>query len=305
MDRPAGYHRLTARWNVRRLGDEIEEWVGREEIRRRFCDDPRRELGEWVAVPLADAGRTRLARFRVSTLATWHRWAGFAAVLGGDLGGWASVALACRYQCAALTARLRMFAVGKETFLAGDEHLAGLAVCDSIVFGDDGGDALCAQLAAYLAGPERVGNGFRSAERFPAFAVALHRVWRGRSSQAAEAEGLGKVYGGLLRSWADDAAFAAAASAACDYHCANITQERDGEFFWYALFPTEIVATFRVRAASLGRPGPPISHPLLDGPLAGPPADVKAPPDPLLDVVAPWIGAGVEHVLANPGRRRR
>jgi hypothetical protein len=96
------------------------------------------------------------------------------------------------------------------------------------------------------------------------------------------------IYQEVLDAWDDENRLGKAIREACDYH----VRRRDGddpslefEYGPFDEFPAEILAIYKVRE-SLGLSTPLVEHPLLDTPLAHPPAKIPEYRDRWLDLIA-------------------
>lgn len=127
---------------------------------------------------------------------------------------------------------------------------------------------------------------------FTAFVIKLFQIWTGTIKQEAAptVESLGG-YRGVVEHWAEGGlALEKAIWDACDFHCITLRPRPNEESDYYlagdaAAFPCEILAIYRIRE-QLGLDTPKINRPLLDSPLANPPAQIPRVEDPLLDEVA-------------------
>ena len=78
------------------------------------------------------------------------------------------------------------------------------------------------------------------------------------------------VYDEIMAAWDAPDRLAALLSTACDFHIRNPGPYENFVAYPFDCYPAELLAIFRVRQR-LGLETPPVSHPLLESPLARPP----------------------------------
>ena len=88
-------------------------------------------------------------------------------------------------------------------------------------------------------------------------------------------------YTDVFRNWTRQAELADAIYSACDYHVKQIRTDGEFENNPHDIFPSEILALYRVRE-KLGLETPWVKHPLLETPFAQVPENITYDPDPLI-----------------------
>jgi|GEM_PF-3087338 len=285
-------------WTLQNKLAELRNWLEDTGNTMRLRDKPRKQIED-------DLGRSHKSlrekygpiSIRLGFLATWYSKRGAGTVLCADTSGWKNLSLGLHYKSWGI--RLRFALMDREgsydrspltCSLLYSEEREPHWLAEILATGEDTlANGLGKQLVQNF---KRTGGGdkvYFYTVPFAPFMFKLYCLWVGQEVTFRDdvPDPLGP-YQSLIDAWNDPDEFPKQLLKACDYHCEQTFDDPKGypAFTWmpYNVFPVEILAIQRVRR-DLGLPTPEIEHPLLESPLAHPPATLPEVHDELLDKV--------------------
>ncbi|MCX7805607.1 MAG: hypothetical protein N3A38_10515 [Planctomycetota bacterium] len=255
-----------AEWDLNKLVREMWEWCKDPEVVETKRTRPIQEIRAFLAQKTHD-DIYRLV-FPLQWLGMWEGAYGAALILGGKDEGWVSLNKGLLFQVWHMRIALRLYDLNpippeRKVFPVSQAQAAN-AIAHAIAAGFEGEIGwLAARMKSGLKDGS-FGRGLPATPLAP-YVLTLLDLLR---MEPIEETALGP-YQGIIESWtADPVTFMEALGAACDYHVSRFraaegaTEEPEFADYPYVVFPAEISATLRVRAAlDMSAAAP--DHPLL------------------------------------------
>lgn len=297
-----------------RLRARIESRLNDAEIRSAVMDSSVDDIERQFRKPDPRvAARAAACDMGLQELGSWNMARGAIAVLKGQAEGWQDVRAGLLYQAwgarirHALTDRLANWDENpcnpSMTYHTEAHTLLAAIATGFDPFSHGFGRHLISNFRRF-GGGDRV---FFYTEPLGPYAYRLYCTWVGEEHLFRDdvPDPL-KGYQGLFDAWNDPEAFAAAVHAVCDLHVAETTDKKNpyAAFVFppYDIFPTEILALFRVRR-ELGLSVPVVEHPWLETALCEIPPPLPTEPDSFLSRVIDFVRKDFGEIALPPDWR--
>ncbi len=256
-----------------------EKWFN-EACKAWMWDGPRADLAEFLrSASPTDFGK---ALTRIGQLAAWHSRTGCVSIGNGKaVEGWQEMRRFLDHELWSLRIRCeRVRLTGGGTRNTADPtrkpfHLLAM----QMAFRDWETIAQLGKTVIESRNNIMLGHSWGSEER-EAFSCYVCELY----TRCAGTDGFPDDFGpyeGILAAWSNTAQMADAIHALCDYHVKQIKADGEFEHNPHDIFPSEILALYRVRE-KLGLETPWVNHPLLDTPFTQVPEKITYEPDPLV-----------------------
>lgn len=275
---------MKKKFDIKKWHKNFERWARDPSNQTFLHDDPKKEVHDYLA---STKFELHIAT-NLDYLAAWEAGQGSCRVCSGEEGGWQAIQGSFRYR----TWQHRIIAAlqdAKQFLGSANVVFLPLLLCHAVAFREDAfADWLGRRMIADLTEKTGKYSNWEGA-RFEPFALKLFGLWRGVSVDfhATPVKSIG-VYQEVLDDWDNDKRLKELFPKILDHHweLTELTGKEPASFDRapYSVMPVEIFAIRRIRN-EMGLEMPEFDHPLMQTPLATPPARLPEFRDDLLDQV--------------------